>query len=489
MTRPQSTRVQLSALGGLALACVPALILLAVLRRPVWDVDIFWQLRLGELILTRGGPVGREPFAATHLGEALPSFAWAAQAIMAQVRLWLGWSGLALFNALCWTGAFLLAGRAAMLRGCTRETIALALAAALTVSVPGASIRPQTLGLLAFGALVWVTERRGPAWHRVLAGAVLLLAWQNLHPSAIVGLAWLGARGARAGWSWWRGGADHPDAARFGEMALLTAIAGLALLATPDGIGFLQVAAGNTAVSQALRVTEWLPLWAPENRIIAAVVVVNAAIVLVLARRARTIDWDQMLPWLALLGLTIVSARIMLFWAVALVPVLAGLLPRLEAKGLPRWTGAAIALLAGLAFTAVQPARFRETIPVAQIDALHATGVRGTIFAHFPWGGAVIDRGYPHWKVAYDGRYYRYTAAEWQRYLALGEGRVGLAEIERIYRPAAFVLDSGWTPGLIGELRARPDRWRELPGAGPAILFVPAGAGRMEAPQGTGGAD
>src|ERR1700760_5200201 len=61
------------------LALVPAALLLVLLRRPVWDPDIFWQLKLGELILGSGGPLASEPFAALHIGEPLPAVAWAGQ--------------------------------------------------------------------------------------------------------------------------------------------------------------------------------------------------------------------------------------------------------------------------------------------------------------------------------------------------------------------------------------------------------------------------
>ena len=55
---------------------VPALLLFLLLLRPVFDTDIFWQLKLGELILAARHPLAIEPFAATHLGEPLPAVAW-----------------------------------------------------------------------------------------------------------------------------------------------------------------------------------------------------------------------------------------------------------------------------------------------------------------------------------------------------------------------------------------------------------------------------
>jgi hypothetical protein len=75
--------------------------------------------------------------------------------------------------------------------------------------------------------------------------------------------------------------------------------------------------------------------------------------------------------------------------------------------------------------------------------------------------------------VAYDGRYYRYTPAEWQAYGAASRGEMTLAAVEATWHPAAFLLDPDWNAPLVSALRADRARWRELPGGGRAIAFVP----------------
>src|SRR4051794_4042888 len=77
-----------------------SLALFIVLLRPVYDVDIFWQLNLAELILATRGRVPTEPFAATPLGEPLPPLAWLGQAVYAAVRSVGGWPVLRAFDAL-----------------------------------------------------------------------------------------------------------------------------------------------------------------------------------------------------------------------------------------------------------------------------------------------------------------------------------------------------------------------------------------------------
>ena len=456
--------------GALVLSLVPAVMLALVLQDPVWDVDIFWQLKLGELISARRAIVWTEPFSATHLGEPLPALGWLGQVIMAQVRLWFGWDGLRLFNAWCWLGGFWLAAAVAVRRGATREMALAALPAALLVARSNASIRPQSFALLAFGLVLWLQQRDGPAWRRIVPIGGVLVLWQNAHPSVAVALVWFGAS---AGWDWLRLIARRLPAPPW-EGTVLALVAAGAMAATPDGLSLFSTAAANTAISRTVGVSEWLPLWAPLNGALALVVVAVAGMTgWLLARHRGPIDHAFVIPWLALLVLGIIAARFTLFWAVALIPVLAPLLPRLTSSAMPAWLAPLAVVVASPVLIAAGPTRFIETIPIAQIERLRATGVHGTIFAHFSWGGAVIDRGYPAWRVALDGRYYRYPASDWERYAAIASGSVGLAAIQPVYHPAAYILDPVWNARLIADLRADPAHWRQFSADRTAVIFVP----------------
>ena len=160
---------------------VPALLLVLLLLRPVFDSDIFWQLKLGELILAAHHPIATEPFAATHLGDPLPAVAWLGQAIMSAVRLAFGWTGLRVFDALVWLGGFIAAGEAARRRGADPLAIALALALGFALALPAASIRPQSFAGLGLGLLLLLLHASRSLSRKLIAGAVLLVAWQNLH--------------------------------------------------------------------------------------------------------------------------------------------------------------------------------------------------------------------------------------------------------------------------------------------------------------------
>lgn len=443
-----------------------------LLIRPVWDVDIFWQLRLGELILDVGHPITREPFAATHLGEPLPAIAWLGQAVFAAVRYAAGWTGLRLFDALCWCGGFWLVAAACRRRGASAASLALALALAFVAALPAASIRPQTYGALCFGALLALLKLGLKPRQTLLFGTVLLLLWQNLHPSVSIAVVAVAVYAA-AGWlAWWRGrDRSRPWAATF-----LTPIAAACMFATPDGTSVLVTSARNAQASMAVGASEWLPLWIPANHTNAIPVIVAALIALRSAWRQRLrIDWADLALMLALLAMTFTAYRFVLFWALASVPVIAAERADPQAKPAPI-LGIALPALAAVAMAVplLRPTHFSPNLPMAAVARLAQTPVRGTIFTEPEFAGVLIDTGYPRWLVSYDGRYYRYSDDEWGRYGEILGGTFGLRRIERMYRPAAFVLRPSHSTPLCQELDRPGSGWRRIYQDEGAAVWVPA---------------
>ncbi|MEJ0065508.1 MAG: hypothetical protein WDM85_08730 [Caulobacteraceae bacterium] len=447
--------------------------LFILLLRPIWDVDIFWQLRLGELILQQGGPVTREPFAALHLGEALAPVAWLGQAIYAQLRLLFGWTGLRIFDAIVWLGGFWAVAAACRRRGAAALAVAFALVIAFAPALPTASIRPQSFAALGFGVLLALLRLELPPVRTLLFAAPLFVLWQNLHPSVTVAVVVLGAA---AGVAWLKRFARH-GSSRPWLLTALTVLAAASVFATPAGVSILGVSADNAWISAAMGVSEWLPIWSPLNRPLAVSV---AAVALVtgwlLARNRGRIDWEELVPVLVLFVMTLTAYRFVLFWSITLVPVLARALsvpgppPRRSWRGrLVPPTAAAAAV--GLSLL-VSPTHFSEAIPLAGIRKLAESGVRGTIFDHFEWGGPLIDAGYPNWTVTYDGRYYRYSPAEWRRYDQARRGEIGPAELDRIYHPSAYVLKPGYDAALIAALQAAPAAWRRIYADPACVVFV-----------------
>ncbi|GAB7553050.1 hypothetical protein NRB_25560 [Novosphingobium sp. 11B] len=455
----------------LLLALVPAVTLLVLLLRPVWDVDIFWQLKLGELIVDRGGPVPTEPFAALHAGEPLPAVAWAGQAVMATVRRIGGWDLLRVFDALCWLGGFWAVAAACRWKGASLQAVMLALALVFVAALPTASVRPQSFACLCFGLLLALQRLDLRPLPMVALGLPVLIAWQNLHPSVSVAVAALNLA-AGAGWYRWTTGRA---AARPWGLSALGVLSVAAMFATPDGASILATSAANAQASIAIGASEWFPIWTPANHPNALPVLVVTVLTLwLIVRRGGCVDLAEIAVVIGLSVMTLTAYRFVLFWAVAMVPVIARAAGKEGAKpARSEW----LTVLAPLGLVAVvtpllAPTRFAPTLPLKAVEHLRKFGVRGTVYGDFPFGGVIIDNGYPHWKVAYDGRYYRYAREEWQYNGGIENGIVPLVDVVRKWNPAAFVLDEDHNAPL-AEALARSRAWQRIYAGEGIVVYVP----------------
>ena len=237
---------------------IVAVLLGCQMLRPVHDVDIFWQLRLGELTLDQGLPA-HEPFVVGHLDEPLAVVGWLGQGVFALVRRIGGWPLLRLFDTAMWLGGFVVVAWHAGRRAGNWLPATAALATGWFAAIAFASIRPQSFAVISFGLLVVLVRSSWPTWRKVLLGSVLLAVWQNLHPSVSVAAIYLAAAAAGEWGEWLFGGGPRPTLAR----VLLLPVAVAAIFATPAGVEVLTITAKNQArcVSALMQVGEWLPIW------------------------------------------------------------------------------------------------------------------------------------------------------------------------------------------------------------------------------------
>lgn len=98
-------RGTLVTIGGVFL-----LLVILVLLKPITDVDIFWQVKLGQLMIATGGLVEHDVFTYTHAGEPLPTIGWLAQVIYAWLYDLGGWRAVQLLHATLFAAAFGVAG-------------------------------------------------------------------------------------------------------------------------------------------------------------------------------------------------------------------------------------------------------------------------------------------------------------------------------------------------------------------------------------------
>jgi hypothetical protein len=129
-------------------------------------------------------------------------------------------------------------------------------------------------------------------------------------------------------------------------------------------------------------------------------------------------------------------------------------------------------LLVAVATPLIAPTRFAETLPLAAVQLLRDHHICGTVYGDLLFGGVIIDTGYPDWRVAYDGRYYRYSSEEWRYDSDIEDGIVPLADVVRKWNPAAFVLDTRRNAPIAGEL-AHSKMWQRIYAREGIVVYVP----------------
>lgn len=449
--------------------------LLIQLHRTIHDVDIFWQLKLGEITLAHGLPA-HEPFLAGAEAEPLAVVAWLAQVVYACTRQLGGWTFLWLVDALVWFGGFVVVARHAARRMTNDWPAAIGLWIGWFAALFSASVRPQSFAALAFGLLIVLMRSNISTIRTALLGGALLVVWQNLHPSVVVGGLAIGAAVIGDGVQYLRKKSPSPP----WRLIALLPLAALAILATPAGTDILRVSRLNAQLSIYLEVSEWMPMtWrmADFGRPLAwlGLLAVGAGL-LVRGRRVRA---STLAIVVALTAAMLYSHRFVLFWGIAVIPLFCELFGT-EGQPAPprsrfRRTFAVLAIVAAIGGPcALHPAPFADYYPFTGVHRLRESGVRGTIFTNFYWGGLVAEAMHPDARVTHDGRYYLKSIADWDRYFE-ETSRATAATLERILardRPSAFFLRPGADDDLIALLERDP-RWRTLHADANCFVSVP----------------
>ncbi len=390
----------------------------ALAARPLRQFDLPWHLAYGRSI------------AATHKIPHVDDYAYTHTVIHYVGAL----GDLALYGAQRAAGALGLQ----LLAGAIAIALALALVAAsrpyratgvlaTAIAIAGASAwlfaRPATLTFLLVAIVMLLVEahRRAPDTRRgraALFGAALLHApWANIHGGALLGVlllvAYAACRGAATRWStrapaWFPSG----DARHAASAAAAAAIAALGTLCQPWGLAYLR---GPLEVGRYRAI---LGEWAATSPhfFVATAPAAGAALAVLLALVAlgrsgdtRALPAFDLAVALVALGLA-TRVRFVPVAIVLLAPIAARRAGALVPDRLPvRLAGAAAALALGPGLLIAQDgppkvgwdARY---FPVDGVAFVERAAPRGRMFNFWPYGGYLIWRLYPRFRVLVDGR-------------------------------------------------------------------------------------
>ena len=284
--------------------------------KPIHDTDIFWQIKLGQIMLREGRIPIEDRFTYTHPGAPVPPIGWLAQALFASLYGLGGWRLTRLVHHSALIGALVTAAANCPRRLATPFSAAVAMTIAFLVMLSNADLRPQSLALMSFAALLAVARSDLSFPMKLAIATPVLVVWQNMHPSAVVGAMALAGLSAAD----FLEGGRHP--AGCWQMVVLTLLAAFAQFVTPLGVGVLAVARNNLRISRdVLHLAEWGPPW--DAKVLAAVSPYWIALVgslIALAWLWGQIPQRDRALFIMMTILSLYASRFIIFWAVALVP-------------------------------------------------------------------------------------------------------------------------------------------------------------------------
>jgi hypothetical protein len=451
------------------LACMLLPLIVFTLRSRFSDPDMWWQLKMGQIIWTTHHIPTIDLFSYTTNHHSWIPHEWLSQLTIYLAYRAGGYSGLMLW--LCtFSGALLIAGYVlcSMYSGNSKVAF-LGVLVIWLFATAGFAIRPQMIGyfLLVVEMIVLYLGRfRDPRWFWVLPP--LFALWVNCHGSFFVGmviavvsyaLSFVAFRaGSLISVKW--------DSRRRKYLAWSIAFSAIALFANPTGKSqiFYPIDTMLRQPIQKDQVQEWLPLQITDSREVFLLALLLCILLLVLIRRSE-MHFDELTlltlgTWLAMR-----HQRMLFVFGILCAPIFCRMLSDLwenyEAeRDRPLLNAAFIGscvLVTIWAFPShrVLARQVEAANPVKAVNFLKEHHVSGRMLNEYLYGGYLIWAA-PEYPVFIDGRgdVYEWTGvlADYGRWATLQENPNALLQKYKVdfcllsrNSPMAFVLPlGGW---------------------------------------------
>lgn len=425
--------------------------------------DTWWHIRSGEYYLAHGTIPSTDVFSHTAAGEKIFSHEWLSQVILYGVYHCSGFVGIRVLNSIMAVLAILLLRR--LFGRATDRLLPILFATAVIFPdfLGRMNTRPEIFTLpLMVGCIDFIVHRdrtKLPSVRMVLAISLIACLWANLHGMALLGLIFLVAYtvgevitlvvSRRVPATEWKSVTRRGIA---GDLILIAAIS-LAVLAGPMGYDiYVHAYQGRQFLPGPLGIMEWLSPFQFLGGIlvsflkqgfpwinialgwqflfIAIPLAYCFAVPFLAARRQLPTFAEILIVALAVYqGATVVRFRwlffIPLFW---IVRAIGNSLPRRDAAREDRRVPDAaredrhvpvaalvlqplmiVIMVCGIFMMATRGISFRKAInddnyPVGIANLLEDVGASGNLFNSYNWGGYLIFRLWPNYRVFIDGR-------------------------------------------------------------------------------------
>jgi hypothetical protein len=290
---------------------------IAMLLPPLSTIDLAYLIRAGEIMLDTGEVLRVDPFGLATAGGPWLNQQWGSEVVLALVFRAGGWQAMVVLRALLFAAISSFVYLACRARGANTRASALLVIGSFLVAF-GLDLRGELLGMALFALTVWIVSirHRRPAFIWIVPAIVAL--WSNVHGSfflgpLLLGLAYLEDR------------SEHPSLARRSLVVGLLSLAAASL--NPFGLAVWPYVLG---LSTSRQVTETVAEWAPTTIRSPLGVLFFASVLGVgwlLGRRREPVSPVGLLALAIFFVGGLWAIRGIAWWAIAVPPIVAGLLP------------------------------------------------------------------------------------------------------------------------------------------------------------------
>jgi hypothetical protein len=468
--------------------------------RAVSDPDFWWHLRAGQFIWETRSIPRTDIFSSTFFGREWVAHEWLSEALMYAVHRAFGYAGLVVGFALVISAAMWIALRQFAARAGHPHVAGFALLLGALAASPTWGVRPQMFSFLFASIFFAVLDgyARGEGRRKVWWLVPLIAVWVNMHAGFALGLALIALTIAGVLLDAWLSEEERkqPVWARVRPLAVVFVACVAAVVLNPNGAR-LYLYPFETLTSQAMMkyINEWFspdfhePMFQP-----LAVMLFATFVVMILSReRVR----PSSLLMLAATGYAALRAgRNVPFFALAAMPLLAEHAwkwlsrqtwgawlrkPEKREDGSQLFLKVALNVLVfvaaplALCFIRVQQVAARQAtdeaqnFPVAAVEFIRENKLPQPVFNEYGWGGYMIWKLQPDYRVYIDGRADVYGDAFMEEFLKTHDGVAGWrAPLER---EDVRTVAVGPNVPLASLLRQEKD-WRKVFEDKQAVIFV-----------------
>ncbi|HYE64472.1 MAG TPA: hypothetical protein VD966_02750 [Pyrinomonadaceae bacterium] len=481
------------------LVFVLMLVLFMLATRPVIDPDFWWHLRTGQYIFETGTIPHTDPFSATRFGLEWVTHEWLSEVFIYAIHQTLGFGGLVVIFSLIITAALWIAYQRCAERAGHPYVIGFALILCALTASPTWGVRPQVFSFLFASIFLAVLDsfvRQGNS-RLIWSLAPLMVLWVNMHAGfalglvlialAIIGLMLDEGLCQEGRWRVWP---------RVRLLSLIWLVCAAMVFLNPHGARLYRYPF-ETLTSRAMMkyIEEW---FSPDFHQLMfqpfAVLIFATFVALALSKeRARP---SELLLLSATGYAALRSGRNVPFFALAAMPLLAEhAWSWITSHRWGRWltfpeerevgSKAVLKVALNLSLLIIIPAALcilrinrvvagqatseAQRFPVAAVDFIRTQRPPQPIYHEYGWGGYLIWKLYPEYRVYIDGRADVYGDAFMEAFLKTHDGEMNWREPLDGYGVRTVLIDPN---APLASLLRNESGWAKVFEDQQAVIFI-----------------